>query len=80
MALVGYQQQLASIQSKIDEIEAELRGTVRKQKAAPKTKAKAKGKSSGKKRVMSPEALERIRAAQKKRWAAFKKAKKAEGK
>jgi hypothetical protein len=68
MALIGYQMEKDKIDSKIKEIQAQLRGT--NIPAAP-----AAGKPAKVKRVLSPEARKRIAAAQKKRWAEHRKAK-----
>ena len=67
MALVGYQLERDKIDSKIREIQAQLKGG--KASAAPAADKPAV------KRVLSPEARKRIAAAQKKRWAEHRKAK-----
>ena len=65
----------AEIRQQIDDLEKEL-DSLLTGKAAPRKKAKSKAakkkKKSGK-RKLSPEALDRIRAAQKRRWAKVKK-------
>ena len=64
MALVGYQLERQRIDTKIQEIQARLKG---KAVSAPAAK------SEGVKRVLSPAARKRIAAAQKKRWAEHRK-------
>jgi hypothetical protein len=64
MALVGYQVEKEKIESKIRDIQSQLKG-----KAA---EAPAK-KASGVKRMLSAAARRRISAAQKRRWAAHHK-------
>jgi hypothetical protein len=65
MALVGYQIEKEKIESKIKEIQAQLKGKAPAPAAAVKTPIV--------KRVLSPAARRRIAAAQKKRWAEFRK-------
>jgi len=65
MALVGYQLERQRIDTRIQEIQARLKG---KAVAAP-----AAAKTEGVKRVLSPAARKRIAAAQKKRWAEHRK-------
>jgi len=65
MALVGYQIEKQRIESKIQEIQARLKGK------APV--AAAAEKPEGVKRILSPAARRRIAAAQKKRWAEHRK-------
>jgi hypothetical protein len=70
-ALLGYQQQLAAIESKMAEIRRQLGG-------APKAAASAaKPAVRPKKHRMSAEGRARIAAAQRARWAKAKRAKKA---
>jgi hypothetical protein len=69
-ALVGYQQQLEQIESKMAELRRQLRGT------ASKSLAPARDASPRKHR-MSAEGRARIAAAQRARWAKTKRAKKA---
>jgi hypothetical protein len=66
MALVGYQIEREKIDQKISELQARLKG-----KRGPV--AAAEKKSTGVKRILSPEARKRIAAAQKKRWAEHRK-------
>jgi len=66
MALVGYQLEKQRIETRIQEIQAQLKG---KAVASPATAAKPEGT----KRVLSPAARKRIAAAQKKRWAEHRK-------
>jgi len=69
MALIGYQHEREKLDSKIQELQARLKG-----KRAPSSEASAApAKSAGKKRVLSPAARKRIAAAQKKRWAEHRK-------
>ena len=72
MALVGYEIEKQKIDEKIAEIRARLGGG----KAAEKPPAQPR-KARRRKRVLSPEARERIALAQRKRWAKHRKAKKA---
>jgi hypothetical protein len=65
-ALAGYQHELSMIEQKMEEIRRELGGRA---SVAPRTST-----GPGKKRVLSSAARRRIAAAQKKRWAAYKKA------
>jgi hypothetical protein len=67
-ALFGYQMEKEKIESKIRELQAQLKG-----KKAPAMPAKAA--KSGGRREMSDAARARIAAAQKKRWAEFHKKK-----
>ena len=64
-ALMGYQHQLGDLKARIADIQRRLGGRTA---AAPIIADRAKPK-----RVMSAAAIARIRAAQKKRWAAFRK-------
>jgi hypothetical protein len=76
MALVGYQIEKQKIEEKIRFIQAQLKG---KRISMPSS---SETKPSGAKRILSPAARKRIAAAQKKRWAEFRKrsaAAKAEG-
>jgi hypothetical protein len=66
MALIGYQHQKETIDQKIEEIEARLKGKSPASPAAPATRA---AKPARVKRVLSAAARKRIGAAQKKRWA-----------
>jgi hypothetical protein len=72
MARAGFQQQANMIARKIAEIDAQLSGKKRGRPAA----VKPMGVVPKRKRKLSAEALARISAAQKKRWAAFYKQKK----
>jgi hypothetical protein len=65
-ALTGYRAQIASIAMRIEEIEVILKP--RRTRSAAKPKAPAK-------RKLSSEGRAKLVAAQKKRWAAFRKAK-----
>jgi hypothetical protein len=71
MALVGYELEKQKIDEKIAEIRARLSG------GKPAGKAAAAPKAARRKRVLSPEARQRIALAQKKRWAKHRRAKKA---
>jgi cell division septum initiation protein DivIVA len=64
MALVGYLHERERIESKIEELQKQLKG--KPAAAAPKSKR-------GGKRVLSAAARNRIAAAQKKRWAEHRK-------
>ena len=80
MALVGYQIEQQKIETKIREIQAQLKG----QHVTASSAAAASGEKPARtKRVLSPAARRRIAAAQKKRWAEHRKrvaqAAKAEG-
>lgn len=79
MALVGYQIEQQKIETKIREIQAQLKG----QHASAPSSSAASQKPARTKRVLSPAARRRIAAAQKKRWAEHRKrmaqAAKAEG-
>ena len=66
MALIGYRHQRQTIDQKIHEIEARLKGKSSVHAAAPATAA---AKPARVKRVLSAAARKRIGAAQKKRWA-----------
>ncbi len=68
MALAGYEVELQNIQAKIAELKARLGGRARGG-AAPTGNTSP----SGRKRTMSPAARRRIAAAQKKRWAEYRK-------
>jgi len=71
MALVGYRSQKQTIDEKIHEIEARLKG---KSSAGAVAHAAAKEAKPGRvKRVLSAAARKRIGAAQKKRWAEHRK-------
>ncbi len=66
-ALIGYQNQLAEIENAMAELRRKLRI------ASPA--GAADNKAAPRHRTMSPAARRRIAAAQKKRWAAYRKAK-----
>jgi len=68
MALIGYQHQKQTIDEKIHEIEARLKGKKSADAAAP-----AAAKPAKVKRGLSAAARKRIGAAQKKRWAEHRK-------
>jgi len=74
-ALVGLRAQRERIDDQINMLERELgkRGPGR---PASMASSKSPQKAAKKRRTMSPEARERIAAAQRKRWAAVRKAKK----
>ena len=74
MAIVGYQLEKEKIETKIRELQAQLKG-----KRAAQPSATAEKKASVK-RVLSPAARRRIAAAQKKRWAEHRKRVAAAGK
>ena len=67
MAIVGYQLEKEKIETRIRELQAQLKG---KRAAQPSAAAE---KKAGVKRVLSPGARRRIAAAQKKRWAEHRK-------
>jgi len=69
-ALVGYQRQLEEIQDKMAELRRRLGGSPGRPPAA-KTSAPSKG--GGRRHRMSAEGRARIAAAQRARWAKFKK-------
>jgi len=71
-ALVGYQRQLEEIESKISELRRRL-GNSPGSNARPAAAPAAAGRRRRKHR-MSPEGRARIAAAQRARWARFKKA------
>ncbi len=79
-ALIGLEQKRQEIQGRIDEIRGSLRGESRpaptpvKQSAPQAVSSTPAAGGQKKRRTMSPEARERIAAAQRKRWAASKKA------
>jgi hypothetical protein len=68
MALVGYQIEKQKIDDRIRELQARLKG----KSAAPAAPAAEPSKKPVK-RILSPEARERIAAAQRKRWAEHRK-------
>lgn len=72
MALIGYESQRAKVEAAIADLQARLghRGPGR-----PRTSPDGAGQSAGKKRTLSAAGRRRIALAQKKRWAALKKAK-----
>ena len=72
MALVGYESEKAKIEAVIAEIRAEL---AQRSPGRPRAVASETAPASLRKRTMSTSARRRIAIAQKKRWAAFKKAK-----
>ncbi|HYW44527.1 MAG TPA: hypothetical protein VE959_16825 [Bryobacteraceae bacterium] len=72
MALVGFQLEKQKIEDKIRELQGRLKGTHSAAPAAARKKAAPAGK-----RVLSAAARRRISKAQKKRWAAHRKAQKA---
>jgi hypothetical protein len=67
-ALLGYQSQLADIMAKIADIQRRLGGPLSARTSAPS------GTRPNKKHIISAEGRARIAAAQRKRWAAAKKA------
>ena len=75
-ALSHLEKERDELQVKIDHIRRQLGGKV---KAAPAAEASAPAEAKGK-RVLSEAARKRIAAAQKRRWAAHRKAKKAAAK
>lgn len=70
-AVAAIDAQIAALQSK----RAQLSAIIGDKPAKPAKAAKRAAAKGRKKRVLSPEAIERIRAAQKKRWAESKKSK-----
>lgn len=75
MALIGYQVERQRIESQINEIQSQLTGKHFKHASANGVQP-----SGGTKRDLSPGARRRIALAQKKRWAAYRKAKAAKAK
>ena len=73
MALVGYEAERQKIQDKIAEIQRELNGQVRTRRT--NTTAADDLPKKSRRGKMSAEARKRIAAAQKKRWAEYRKAK-----
>jgi len=75
-ALVGYQRQIEEIQTKMAELRRRLgaRATGASTTAAPSAAAPARKGRAGRKHRMSAEGRARIAAAQRARWAKFKKA------
>lgn len=65
-ALIGYENQLAEIEKAMAELRSKLKGTSPAKSAAGRPRTK---------RTMSAAARRRIAEAQKKRWAAYRKAK-----
>lgn len=74
MALIGYQVERQNIEARIDEIQAQLKG-----KRFVPASANGARSAGGTKRDLSAAARRRIALAQKKRWAAYRKAKAAKG-
>ena len=74
-ALVGYQQQLQQIETKMAELRRELG---QRPAAAPAAKRAAKAAPAKQKHRMSAEGRARIAAAQRARWAKTKKAQRAQ--
>jgi hypothetical protein len=73
-ALVGYQRQLDEIQTKMSELRRRLGGRAAASVADSSAAApRAKGARRGRKHRMSAEGRARIAAAQRARWAKFKK-------
>lgn len=69
----------ARIAEKLEKLEKELAGILGQTRSHSKADNAAQpGKARKKRRTMSPEAREKIAAAQRKRWAKSKRAKKAE--
>jgi hypothetical protein len=73
MALIGYAAEREKIQSKIDEIRAQLGG----RRGRPATTSDGTGPAKRTRRGMSAAARRRIAAAQKKLWAEYRKKQKA---
>jgi hypothetical protein len=71
MALVGYQIEQQKIETKIREIQAQLKG--QHVSTTPTAAAVSGDKPMRKRRELSPAARRRIAAAQKKRWAEHRK-------
>jgi hypothetical protein len=73
-ALQGLEAQKHKLEDQIAQVRSMLGGRATKQAKAPAwANGSASGGGSPKKRVLSPEARQRIAAAQKKRWAAYRK-------
>lgn len=70
MALIGYQVERQKIEARINEIQSQLKG----RRFVPASANGAK-RTGGAKRDLSAAARRRIALAQKKRWAAYRKAK-----
>lgn len=75
-ALIGLEQKKIEVQNRIDEIRRILHGGPKVVAKAQPAQQETAGAAPAQKRrrTMSPEARERIAAAQRKRWAASKKA------
>ncbi len=69
-AIEGLEAQRARLEEQIADAKARLGARSGPKEKAPATKKKRKGRK--KKRTLSPEARKRIAAAQKKRWAKFR--------
>jgi len=72
-ALTGYQHQLAEIHTKIAQIKKALGGRAAKATASPDRGGDASSPVAKGRRPMSAVARKRIAAAQRKRWAAYRK-------
>jgi hypothetical protein len=73
-ALAGFEAQRQKLDEQIAQVRSMLGGRAGKVAKAPTWASEATGSngSAPKKRILSPEARQRIAAAQKKRWAAYR--------
>ena len=71
-ALQGLEAQRHKLEEQISQVRSLLGGRAGKPAKASAWAASSNG-TAGKKRILSPEARQRIAAAQKKRWAAYRK-------
>ena len=74
-ALQGLESQRHKLEEQIAQVRSMLGGRAGKPAKAPVWVSSANGGGTPKKRILSPEARQRIAAAQKKRWAAYRKGK-----
>jgi hypothetical protein len=72
-ALQGLEAQRHKLEEQIAQVRSMLGGRAAKPAKAPVWAGSANGGGTPKKRILSPEARQRIAAAQKKRWAAYRK-------
>jgi hypothetical protein len=72
-ALQGLEAQRHKLEEQIAQVRSMLGGHAGKPAKAPVWASSANGGGAAKKRILSPEARQRIAAAQKKRWAAYRK-------
>jgi hypothetical protein len=72
-ALQGLEAQKHKLEEQISQVRSMLGGRLVKSAKAPVWNGSSVSSGTGKKRILSPEARQRIAAAQKKRWAAYRK-------